>query len=79
MKISQKGQVTLPKEIRIKLNTDFIYFEMKNDIITIKPFRDASGSLREFARNVKQSRPKKQLKDKAWQIAIRDKIGKKSV
>ena len=40
--------------------------------------RDAAGSLREYARNVKPGVSMKQMKDKAWEVAVREKTGKKS-
>ena len=40
--------------------------------------RDAAGSLREYARNVKPGVSMKQMKDRAWEVAVREKTGKKS-
>jgi len=71
MKITQKGRVTIPKIIRNKLNTDVIYFEIENDIVVIKPVRDAAGSLREWY--VKPGISMKKMKSKAWKVAVRDK------
>ncbi len=78
VKITRKGQVTIPKEIRDKLQANAVYFEVKNDIVMVKPVRDAAGSLREYARNVKPGVSMKQMKEKAWGEAIREKAGKKS-
>jgi len=78
VKITRKGQVTIPKEIREKLKTNAVYFEVEDDIVMVKPVRDAAGSLREFARNVKPGASMRQMKDKAWEVAVRDKTGKKS-
>jgi AbrB family looped-hinge helix DNA binding protein len=77
MKITRKGQVTLPKEIRERLNADFVYFEMKDDIVLVKPVRDAAGALREYAENVKPGVPIREKRNKAWVQAIREKTGKK--
>jgi AbrB family looped-hinge helix DNA binding protein len=77
IKITQKGQVTIPKEIRDRLKTNAVYFEVENDVIIVKPVRDAGGSLREFSRNAKPGVSMKQMKDKAWEVAIREKTGKK--
>jgi len=73
MKITRKGRVTIPKIIRNKLNTDVIYFEVENDIVVIKPVRDAAGSLREFAGYVRPRISMKKMKSKAWKVAVRDK------
>ncbi|HTF99822.1 MAG TPA: AbrB/MazE/SpoVT family DNA-binding domain-containing protein [Nitrospirota bacterium] len=78
VKITRKGQVTIPKEIRDKLKANAVYFEVEDDVIMVKPVRDAAGSLREFAKNVKASSSMKQMKDKAWEAAVRDKTAKKS-
>jgi AbrB family looped-hinge helix DNA binding protein len=78
VKITRKGQVTIPKEIREKLKADAVYFEVENDIVMVKPVRDAAGSLREFAGNVKLGASMRQMKGKAWEVAVREKTGKKS-
>ncbi len=78
VKITRKGQVTIPKEIREKLNSTAIYFEVANDIVTIKPVRDAAGSLSEYAGKVKPGLSMKRMKEKAWEEAVREKSGKKS-
>jgi AbrB family looped-hinge helix DNA binding protein len=78
VKITRKGQVTIPKEIREKLRANAVYFEVEDDIVMVKPVRDAAGSLREYARNVKPGASMKQMKEKAWEVAVREKTGKKS-
>lgn len=79
MKITRKGQVTIPKEIRERLNADFVYFEMKGDVVLVKPVRDASGSLRDFAANVKRGASTKKKRDKAWHEAVRGKPDRKAM
>lgn len=78
VKITRKGQVTIPKEIREKLNANTIYFEVENEIVIVRPVRDAAGSLSEYAENVKPGTSMKQMKDKAWEEAVREKSDKKS-
>ncbi|MBI4687649.1 MAG: AbrB/MazE/SpoVT family DNA-binding domain-containing protein [Nitrospirae bacterium] len=78
VKITSKGQVTIPKEIRDKLKTNTVYFEVEDDTVTVKPVRDAAGSLREYAKNLRPDMTMKQMKDKAWGEAVREKTGKKS-
>ena len=78
VKITRKGQVTIPKEIREKLKANAVYFEVEDDIVMVKPVRDAAGSLREYARNVKPGVSMKQMKDRAWEVAVREKTSKKS-
>ncbi len=78
VKITRKGQVTIPKEIRDKLKANAVYFEVEGDVVMVRPVRDAAGSLHEFARNVKGGSSMKLLKEKAWEVAVRAKTGKKS-
>ncbi len=78
VKITRKGQVTIPKEIREKLKATAVYFVVVDDIVMVKPVRDAAGSLREYAGNVKPAASMKHMKDKAWEAAVREKTGKKS-
>ena len=77
VKITRKGQVTIPKEIREKLKASTVYFEVAGDTVMVRPVRDAAGSLREYAANVKAGASMKQMKDKAWEVAVREKNGKK--
>ena len=78
VKITRKGQVTIPKEIRKKLNANSVYFEVQNETVIVKPVRDAAGSLSEYAGNVKPGVTMRQMKDRAWEVAVREKTGKKS-
>ncbi|MFH1015234.1 MAG: AbrB/MazE/SpoVT family DNA-binding domain-containing protein [Nitrospirota bacterium] len=78
VKITQKGQVTIPKEIRDKLKANAVYFEVEDDTVMVKPVRNAAGSLSEYAGNVKPGASMKQMKDKAWEVAVREKTSKKS-
>lgn len=78
VKITRKGQVTIPKAIREKLKANAVYFEVEDEIVMVKPVRDAAGSLREYAGNVKPGVSMKQMKDRAWEAAVREKTGKKS-
>ena len=78
VKITSKGQVTIPKEIREKLKASSVYFEVEDDTVMVKPVRDAAGSLSEFAGNVKPGVSMRQMKDRAWEVAVSEKTGKKS-
>jgi len=78
VKITGNGQVTIPKEIREKLNANSVYFEVEDDTVIVKPVRDAAGSLSEHAGNVKPEVTMMQMKDRAWEVVVREKTGKKS-
>ena len=78
VKITSKGQVTIPKEIREKLKANSVYFEVEDDTVMLKPVKDAAGSLSEYAGNIKPGVSMRQMKDRAWEVAVREKTGKKS-
>lgn len=78
VKITKKGQVTIPKEIRERLKTNTIYFDVTEDAIVLRAVRDAAGSLHAYAKNVKPGLSMKQMKEKAWEAAVHEKISKKS-
>jgi AbrB family looped-hinge helix DNA binding protein len=78
VKITKKGQVTIPKEIRSRLKTNTVYFEVINDTVVVKAVRDAAGSLSDYAKNAKPGVSMKQMKDRAWEEAVREKTRKKS-
>jgi len=78
VKITKKGQVTIPKEIRERLKTNTIYFDVTEDAIVLRAVRDAAGSLHAYAKNVKPGLSMKQMKEKAWEVAVHEKISKKS-
>lgn len=78
VKITRKGQVTIPKKIRERLKTTAVYFEVVNDEVVVRAVRDAAGSLSEYAGNVKPDISIKQMKDRAWEEAVHDKTSKKS-
>jgi AbrB family looped-hinge helix DNA binding protein len=78
VKITKKGQVTIPKEIRERLKATAVYFEVIGDDVVVRAVRDAAGSLSEYAGNVKPDVSMKQMKDRAWEEAVHEKAGKKS-
>jgi AbrB family looped-hinge helix DNA binding protein len=75
VKITRKGQVTIPKEIRDKLKSSAVYFEVRDDVVIMKPVRDAAGSLSEYARNVRRHESMKQMKQRAWEEVVREEKG----
>jgi AbrB family looped-hinge helix DNA binding protein len=78
VRITKKGQVTIPKKIRERLRATAVYFEVVNDEVVVRAVRDAAGSLSEYARNVKPGVSIKQMKERAWEEAVHEKTGKKS-
>ena len=78
VKITRKGQVTIPKEIRDRLKATAVYFEVIDDDVVVRAVRDAAGSLSEYAGNVRPDVSMKQMKDRAWEEAVHEKARKKS-
>lgn len=78
VKITSKGQVTIPKEIRDKLKSSAVYFEIVDDTVVVRAVKDAAGSLSEYAKNVKTGTSMKKIKEMAWEEAIREKTRKRS-
>lgn len=78
MKITSKGQVTIPKEIRMLLKSDVVTFDVVQNNVVIMPVLDTAGSLSEYAGNVKAGSSFKKMKDRAWGEAVREKNAKES-
>jgi len=74
-KITQKGQVTIPRKIREKLRTEVIEFDIVNDQIIIRPISSVAGSLSAYGK--KESLPFREAREKAWDEMSREKYGKK--
>ena len=78
VKITSKGQVTIPKEIRRFLKTDVVTFDVVEGTVVVKPVHDVGAALSDYARNIKPDTPFKKVKDKAWEEAVREKIRRTS-
>ena len=78
VRITSKGQITIPKKIRDFLNAEVISFSVQGGSVIVKPVRDAAGTLHKYAGNNKSGADFKKLKEKAWEAAAREKIRCKS-
>jgi len=74
-KITQKGQVTIPRKIRTKLGSEVVEFDIVKDQIILRPLTSVGGSLSAYAK--KDSIPFKEAREKAWDEIAREKYGKK--
>jgi len=72
-KITSKGQVTLPKNIRNILQSDVVEFEVKNGEVVIKPVKSVGGALSSYSKPYK---PLKEVKDSVWEEAASEKATK---
>lgn len=50
VKISSKGQITIPKEVRDRLREDLVTIVSDNDGVRIEPVRNLAGGLKEYAK-----------------------------
>lgn len=72
-KITSKGQVTIPKEIREVLNTDVVEFKLVKGNVIIKPVMSVGGSLQKYA---KKYHSLKDTRDSVWKNVVNDKTRK---
>lgn len=69
-KISKKGQITLPKTVRDKLQSDTIRIVIDGDLIRLEPVHDVGGSLKRYATRRIDHR---KARDQAWGEALDEK------
>jgi len=74
VKVSSKGQITLPKAVRDLLQTDVVRIVVEAGKVRIEPVRDVGGSLHQYA---KQYVPLEKAREQAWEGAIRDKYARR--
>jgi len=70
VKISSKGQITLPRQFREMLQSDIVRIVADQGLIKIEPVRDAAGSLRRYAGRYVSL---KKIKGKVWEEALGEK------
>lgn len=71
-KVSSKGQITLPREIRKAFGTDHVRIILEAGSVRIEPVDDVAGSLAHYARGRKHV-PFQVARVKAWSAHVRDK------
>lgn len=69
-KISSKGQITLPKAIRDRLQSDLVRIIVEDGVIRLEPVRAVGGSLQRYAA---QRITHEQARDRAWTDAVKEK------
>jgi bifunctional DNA-binding transcriptional regulator/antitoxin component of YhaV-PrlF toxin-antitoxin module len=71
VKISGKGQITLPKRVREILATDVVKIVVEQGVVRIEPVKDVAGSFRKYAKPyVAMKKPR----GKAWEEVMREKL-----
>ena len=75
-RITKKGQVTIPRKIRERLDSQIIEFAIVGNDIVIRPVKSVAGSLSSYAK--KGGVPFKEAREKAWDEAVRERYGEKT-
>ncbi len=75
VKITSKGQVTIPKEIRNLLGSDIVEFELIEGNVMVKPVKSVGGSLKKYA---KRHIPLEEIRDTVWEQVAHERAGKKT-
>ncbi len=75
VKITRKGQVTIPKEIRDFLGSDIVEFKVTGGNVVVEPVKSVAGSLSGYAGKYT---PLKEIRDKVWEKVVYDRAGKKT-
>ena len=64
VKITSKGQITIPKEIRELLGTDMVVFKVVKGKVLLEPVKDVGGIFKKY---VKKGLKNKEERELAWQ------------
>lgn len=75
VKITSKGQVTIPKEIRNILGSDIVEFELIDGNVFVRPVKSVGGSLKRYA---KEYIPLEEIRDSVWEQVAHERTGKKT-
>ncbi len=75
VKVTQKGQVTIPRNIRSLLKSDVVEFVVINGNVVVKPVESVAGSLKSYA---KKYTPLKDVREEVWEEVVHDRVGKKA-
>ncbi len=67
VKITSKGQVTIPKEVRNIINSDIINFEIIEGKVVINPVKSVAGSLQDYSKELGSF---EQVRNLAWEKAV---------
>lgn len=75
VKITSKGQVTIPKEIRNFLGSDIVEFELVEGNVLVRPVKSVGGSLKKYA---KKHIPLEEVRNTVWEQVAHERTGKKT-
>ena len=69
-KLTQKGQITLPKKVRDFLGSNVIKVVIENGQVRLEPLKDLAGSLNQYA---KEYIPFEEARERAWEAEFIEK------
>jgi AbrB family looped-hinge helix DNA binding protein len=75
-KITKKGQVTIPRKIRERLDSQIVEFAIVGSDIVMRPVKSVAGSLSSYAKE--EAVTFKEAREKAWDEAVREQYDKKT-
>ena len=67
-KVSSKGQITLPKQVRDLLKSDFVRLVVEDGEVRLEPVPDLAGSLAKYAKDG----PVADEREAAWEAELGD-------
>ena len=73
VKITKKGQITIPAQIRKKLKTNMVEIKEENGKIVIKPVENLAGALHKYAKKGKKLDEILKEEEKVFQNAVKEK------
>ncbi len=71
-KISSRRQITLPRDVRKALGTDYVRIVSEQGSVRIEPVNDVAGSLAHYAKGRKRV-PFRVVREQAWEVHVCDK------
>jgi len=75
-KITRKGQVTIPREIRKTLESDVVEFFVIEGDIVLRPVKSVAGSLSAYKRG--RTKGFEKQRETAWTAIVQEEYGKKA-
>ena len=79
VKISRKGQITIPKKILEKLKSDILEISYSGGKVVLKPVEsvlNSGKSLHEYAKNVPKRKRLNKESDEAWDDHVKEKFSR---
>jgi bifunctional DNA-binding transcriptional regulator/antitoxin component of YhaV-PrlF toxin-antitoxin module len=68
--MTSRGQVTLPRIVREFLHSRILEFEVRDDVVLVRPVQSVAGSLAAYAG---KHRPLSEVRSKTWKEVARAK------